>query len=52
MEASPAASRIARLSDETTATFIVFDCLLRKLGQLLPQSVRERRAAAGEFFEG
>jgi ATP-dependent DNA ligase len=49
----PAESRINRLSVETPATFIVFDCLLRKSGQsLLPKAFEERRAALEEFFGG
>ena len=53
MRLHPAASRIARLSVETPATFIVFDCLLRKPGQsLLAKPFDERRAALEEFFEG
>ena len=35
MRLHPAASRIERLSEETPATFIVFDCLLRKARQSL-----------------
>ena len=35
MRLHPAASRIERLSKETPATFIVFDCLLRKARQSL-----------------
>jgi ATP-dependent DNA ligase len=53
MRLHPAASRIARLSVETPATFIVFDCLLRKPGQsLLAKHFVERRAALEGFFEG
>src|SRR6476659_8631220 len=38
MRLHPSASRIDRLSKETPATFIVFDCLLRKARQsLLPK---------------
>jgi ATP-dependent DNA ligase len=53
MRLHPAESRINRLSVETPATFIVFDCLLRKSGQsLLPKAFEERRAALEEFFGG
>jgi ATP-dependent DNA ligase len=53
MRLHPAASRINRLAVETPATFIVFDCLLRKSGQsLLPKAFEERRAALEEFFRG
>ncbi len=52
MRLHPAASRITRLSIETPATFIVFDCLLRKAGQpLLEKPFEERRAQLEEFFE-
>jgi ATP-dependent DNA ligase len=52
MRLHPAASRIARLSVETPATFIVFDCLLRKPGQsLLAKPFDERRAALEGLFE-
>ena len=49
----PAESRIARLSVETPASFIVFDCLLRKPGlSLLPKPFEERRTALEAFFKG
>ena len=49
MRLHPAESRITRLSVETPATFIVFDCLLHKPGlSLLPKPFKERRT---EFFE-
>jgi ATP-dependent DNA ligase len=52
MRLHPAASRIDRLSKETPATFIVFDCLLRKARQsLLPKPFEARRAALEVFFE-
>jgi len=52
MRLHPAESRITRLSVETPATFIVFDCLLRKPGQsLLATPFGERRAALEGFFE-
>ena len=53
MRLHPAESRIDRLSIETPATFIVFDCLLRKPRQsLLSKPFEERRAALEGFFEG
>jgi ATP-dependent DNA ligase len=53
MRLHPAQSRITRLSVETPATFIVFDCLLRQAGQsLLAKPFEERRTALEEFFEG
>jgi ATP-dependent DNA ligase len=52
MRLHPAASRIERLSKETPATFIVFDCLLRKARQsLLPEPFEKRRAALEALFE-
>ena len=52
MRLHPAESRITRLSVETPATFIAFDCLLRKSGQaLLAKPFAERRTALEEFFE-
>jgi ATP-dependent DNA ligase len=52
MRLHPAASRIARLAVETPATFVVFDCLLRKAGRsLLQKPLEERRAALEGFFE-
>jgi ATP-dependent DNA ligase len=52
MRLHPAESRITRLSVETPATFIVFDCLLRKSGQsLLAKPFVERRAALEGFFK-
>jgi ATP-dependent DNA ligase len=51
MRLHPAASRIARLASETPATFIVFDCLLRKGGQsLVAEPFAERRSALERFF--
>jgi ATP-dependent DNA ligase len=53
MRLHPAASRIERLSKETPATFIVFDCLLRKARQsLLLEAFEQRRAALEALFEG
>src|SRR5436190_12661410 len=53
MRLHPAQSRITRLAAETPATFIVFDCLLRKADQsLLAKPFAERRAALEGFFEG
>src|SRR6185436_20342555 len=53
MRLHPAASRIERLSKETPATFIVFDCLLRKARQsLLLEAFEQRRAALDVLFEG
>ena len=50
MRLHPAASRITRLSAETPATLIVFDCLLRKSGEpLLAKPFEERRAALEAF---
>ena len=52
MRLHPAESRIGRLSNETPATFIVFDCLLRKARQpLLPEPFEARRAALEAVFE-
>jgi ATP-dependent DNA ligase len=46
MRLHPAPSRIGRLSKESPATFIVFDCLLRKSRQsLLLKTFEERRTA-------
>jgi ATP-dependent DNA ligase len=51
MRLHPAESRINRLSIETPATLIVFDCLLRNPGQsLLPAPFAERHAALEAFF--
>jgi ATP-dependent DNA ligase len=51
MRLHPAASRIARLSKDTPATFIVFDCLLRKTQQsLLAEPFAERRAVLEALF--
>jgi ATP-dependent DNA ligase len=51
MRLHPAASRIARLAQETPATFVVFDCLQMKAGQsLLDAPFEARRAALEEFF--
>ena len=53
MRLHPAESRITRLSVETPATYIVFDCLLRKTGQsLLAKPFEDRRAALEAFIEG
>ena len=53
MRLHPAASRIERLSKETPATFIVFDCLLRKARQsLLLEAVRTTPGRAGGPFRG
>jgi ATP-dependent DNA ligase len=53
MRLHPAQSRIVRLSNETPAIFIAFDCLLRKARQsLLPESFGVRRAALEALFEG
>jgi ATP-dependent DNA ligase len=53
MRLHPAASRIERLSKERPATFIVFDCLLRKARQpLLLAAFEQRRAALEALFEG
>jgi ATP-dependent DNA ligase len=47
----PAESRIRRLSLETPATFVAFDCLLARRGKpLLRAPFHERRAALETFF--
>jgi ATP-dependent DNA ligase len=52
MRLHPAESRIKRLSHETPATFIVFDCLLLKARQpLLTKNFEKRRAALEAFFK-
>ncbi|MET0653099.1 MAG: ATP-dependent DNA ligase [Hyphomicrobiaceae bacterium] len=52
MRLHPAQSRIVRLSNETPATFIVFDCLLRKARQsLLLEPFDARRAALEDVFD-
>jgi len=52
MRLHPAASRIERLSKETPATFIVFDCLLRKTRQsLLLEAFEQRRAVLEAIFK-
>jgi len=52
MRLHPAESRIKRLAQETPATFVVFDCLLRKPRQpLLEKPFEERRAALEAIFE-
>jgi len=52
MRLHPAQSRINRLAVETPATFIVFDCLLRKAGQsLLAKPFQERRTVLEGLFE-
>jgi ATP-dependent DNA ligase len=51
MRLHPAASRIRRLSAETPATLMLFDCLFTPDGEnLLPRPLIERRAALEEFF--
>ena len=51
MRLHPAASRIERLSRETPASLILFDCLLKKAGQpLLAVEFEKRRAAIEAFF--
>ena len=51
MRLHPAASRIERLSRETPASLILFDCLLRKAGQpLLALSFENRRAVLETVF--
>jgi ATP-dependent DNA ligase len=53
MRLHPAASRIARLSRETPARLILFDCLLdRHDAPLLESPFGERRAALDAFFAG
>jgi len=53
MRLHPAASRIEKLSKATPATFIVFDCLLRKARQsLLLEAFEQRRAALEALFDG
>jgi len=53
MRLHPAESRIVRLSNETPATFTVFDCLLRKVRQpLLQEPFEERRVALETLFKG
>jgi ATP-dependent DNA ligase len=51
MRLHPAQSRINRLSHETPATLIAFDCLLAQLGRpLLVAPFQERRDALDRFF--
>ena len=51
MRLHPAASRIERLSRETRASLILFDCLLKKAGQpLLALSFEKRRAVVETVF--
>ena len=51
MRLHPAASRIERLSRETPASLILFDCLLNKAGQpLLALPFEERRDILEAFF--
>jgi ATP-dependent DNA ligase len=51
MRLHPAESRIRRLARETPATFVAFDCLLRRSRRpLLERSFEERRAALEAFF--
>ena len=51
MRLHPAASRIERLSRETPASLILFDCLLKKADQpLLALSFEDRRAAVETLF--
>jgi ATP-dependent DNA ligase len=53
MRLHPAASRIKRLSEETPANFVVFDCLLTRAKRpLLGASLAERRTMLEAFFEG
>jgi ATP-dependent DNA ligase len=48
----PAESRIKRLSQQTPATLVAFDCLLKKLGRpLLEAPFQDRRAALESFFQ-
>lgn len=48
----PAASRVARLSKETPATFEAFDCLMDGAGKsLLASALTERRAALEALFK-
>ena len=52
MRLHPAESRIGRLAQETPATFVAFDCLLRKPRQpLLEHPFEERRSALEAFFD-
>ena len=47
----PAASRIRKLSDETPATFLLFDCLYAPGGEnLRDQTLTARRAVLEKFF--
>ncbi len=51
MRLHPAASRIERLSRETPASLILFDCLLTKAGRpLLALAFKERRTALEALF--
>jgi ATP-dependent DNA ligase len=51
MRLHPAESRIRRLAQETPATFVAFDCLLRKARQpLLDRPFQERRSALEAFL--
>jgi ATP-dependent DNA ligase len=51
MRLHPAESRIRRLVQDTPATFVAFDCLLRKARQpLLDYSFEERRSALQAFL--
>ena len=51
MRLHPAESRIRRLAQETPATFVAFDCLLRKARQpLLDRPFEERRSALQAFL--
>jgi ATP-dependent DNA ligase len=53
MRLHPAASRIARLSRETPADMVVFDCLLTEAGRpLLAEPFEERRRVLEAFFRG
>jgi ATP-dependent DNA ligase len=52
MRLHPAASRIKRLSEETPANFVVFDCLLTKpMRPLLEAPFAERRTMLEAFFD-
>jgi ATP-dependent DNA ligase len=50
MRLHPATSRIRRLAQETPATLVAFDCLLRRSRQSLLQRAFEERRAALEAF--
>lgn len=51
MRLHPAESRILKLSRETPATFVLFDCLMDEAGKsILAAPLTERRAALEAFF--